>query len=392
VRGRSRGRRWSTWAIGVALLTVLPLSCNSLPSAQRPPGPADAPSPSGPPCRPAPIELRAAAVLVAGLPETLDPDDRLATSLPELGVGGVLLTARNVQSERQVQALTSALRKRSKRPLLITSDEEGGQVSTFRPLLGPTDSAYASGKLPEKTLFARGQLLASYLRHLGVSGDLAPVADVTTGGASTIGSRSYSSVPSGASRDALAIASGLASGGIVPTIKHFPGLGRAQIDTHDKVAVVSTPRPELDRTDLAPFVDAIHAGVPVIMVSHAAYPGLGIRDEPASMSPEAYALLRQLGFTGVAMSDSLGMGAVNLRYDYPKAAVQGLRAGADALLFTDGTQAKRMRDAIVSAVRSGELPEARLDEAASKMTALSGGDPKTLTCRDVQLPAMSPPA
>ncbi len=371
---------------------MLPLSCNSLPEAQRTPVPEEATAPSVPPCRPAPIEQRAAAVLVAGMPETLDPDDRLATELPQLGVGGVLLTARNVESERQVQALTAALRKRSPRPLLITSDEEGGQVSTFRPLLGPTDSAYASGNLPEKALFARGQLLASYLRHLGVSGDLAPVADVTTGGASTIGSRSYSSVPSGASRDALAVAGGLAAGGIVPTIKHFPGLGRAQSDTHAEVAVVSTPRPELDRTDLAPFVDAIRAGVPVIMVSHASYPSLGIRDQPASMSPEAYALLRQLGFTGVAMSDSLGMGAVNLRYDYPKAAVQGLRAGVDALLFTDGTQAKRMRDAIVAAVRSGELDEARLDEAAARMTALAGGDPRALTCRDVQLPSMTPPA
>ena len=287
--------------------------------------------------------------------------------------------------------MTSALRKRSDRPLLITSDEEGGQVSTFRPLLGPSESAYANGKLPADVLFSRAQVLGNYLRHLGLSGDLAPVADVTTGGGSSIGSRSYSSSPGAASRDALAVAGGLSAGGVVPTLKHFPGLGRAEGDTHREVAVVDTPRAEFDRSDLAPFVDAIHAGVPVIMVSHAAYPSLGISDEPASMSPAAYALLRQLGFTGVAMSDSLGMGAVNLRYDYPKAAVQGLRAGADALLFTDGTQAKRMRDAIVSAVRSGELPESRLDEAAARVTALAGGDPKTLTCLDVQLPTMNPP-
>ena len=93
------------------------------------------------------------------------------------------------------------------------------------------------------------------------------------------------------------------------------------------------------------------------------------------MSPAAYALLRQLGFRGVAMTDSLGMGAVNLRYDYPDAAVQALHAGADALLFTDGTQAKRMRDAIVSAVQNHRLSGARLNEAAARMTALAGGDP-----------------
>jgi beta-N-acetylhexosaminidase len=88
------------------------------------------------------------------------------------------------------------------------------------------------------------------------------------------------------------------------------------------------------------------------------------------------------------MTDSLGMGAVNLRYGYPAAAVQALLAGADSLLFTDGTQAERMRDAIVDAVRRGQLPEARLDEAAARMTALAGGNPRELTCRDVALPSL----
>jgi beta-N-acetylhexosaminidase len=88
------------------------------------------------------------------------------------------------------------------------------------------------------------------------------------------------------------------------------------------------------------------------------------------------------------MTDSLGMGAVHLRWDFPRAAVLAVGAGADAVLATDGHQAARMRDALVAAVRTGRLPEARLSEAAARVTALAGGDPVALTCRAVPLPAL----
>jgi beta-N-acetylhexosaminidase len=80
------------------------------------------------------------------------------------------------------------------------------------------------------------------------------------------------------------------------------------------------------------------------------------------------------------MTDSLGMGAVNLRWDFPEAAVRAITAGADAALATDGNQARRMRDALVAAVRSGALPEARLNEAAARVAALAGADPMALAC------------
>ncbi|MDQ1630078.1 MAG: beta-N-acetylhexosaminidase [Frankiaceae bacterium] len=374
-----------------ALASVLPLvgGCSERPDSPLLPSPVVADAPA---CVPAPLPARAAAVLVAGLPETLKPGDPLATSLPRLGVGGILLTQRNVQTDTQVAALTAAIRSRSARPLLVTTDEEGGEVSSFRPVFGRSDSAYAIGTQDPQLLTKRGKFIGTFLRNVGVNGDLAPVADVTRGESSAIGSRSYSSNASTAARDALAVAGGLTDGGVSPTLKHFPGLGRSSDDTHKEVAVIDAPRQELEGTDLAPFVEAIHAGIPTIMVSHAAYPELGITGGPASLSPAAYRLLRQLGFTGVAMTDSLGMGAVNQHFDYPEAGVRALNAGADALLFTDGNQAVRMRDAIVAAVKSGALPESRLDEAAAKVTALGGADPVALTCRDVRLPSLRPTA
>jgi hypothetical protein len=148
---------------------------------------------------------------------------------------------------------------------------------------------------------------------------------------------------------------------------------------------------ELRGTDLLPFQRAIDAGAPVVMLNHLAYAALD-PELPASVSPGAYALLREMGFEGVAMTDSLGMGAINLRWDFPEAAVRAIEAGADAALATDGNQAVRMRDALVEAVRSGRMPEERLSEAAARVTALAGGDPEEMSCLDLTLPSLVVPA
>ena len=176
--------------------------------------------------------------------------------------------------------------------------------------------------------------------------------------------------------------------GVRPTVKHFPGHGRSTTDTHAEAAVVDTSVEELRTSDLLPFQRAIDAGAPVVMLNHLGYAALD-GDLPASLSPKAYALLREMGFEGVAMTDSLGMGAVNLRWDFPEAAVRAIEAGADVALATDGNQAERMRDALVEAVRSGRLPEERLNEAAARTTSLAGGDEQALTCLEMKLPALS---
>jgi beta-N-acetylhexosaminidase len=164
-------------------------------------------------------------------------------------------------------------------------------------------------------------------------------------------------------------------------VKHFPGQGRSGADTHLQRAVVDTTVEELTAVDLVPFQRLIDTGAPVVMMNHLDYTHLDA-DLPASLSPAAYALLRSMGFTGVAITDSLGMGAVNTRWDFPEAAVRAVTAGADAAFATDGRQALRMRDALVAAVRSGGLPESRLDEAATRMARLTKADARALTCAE----------
>lgn len=384
-------------AAAVASGTLLVSCAGPVASGSRPDAPAGAQAapvassralPPSLACCTAPLAERAARTLVVGLPDTLSPADTLAWLVPRLHVRGILLTARNVRSTGQVHTLTRALRAASGGPLLLTIDEEGGRVSSLAPIVGSTPSARLQGTVGAASAQQRATVLAASLRGLGLTSDLAPVADADGGPAGgAIGDRSYAGTPTAAGADALAVARALASGGITPAIKHFPGLGRAAGDTHLSDPIVQADLASLARTDLRPFVDAVLAGAPLVMLGHAEYPAFG-DDLPASMSPAAYRLLRSVGFTGVAMTDSIGVGAVNTRFDYPEAAVRALVAGADAVPATDGRETVRMRDAIVAAVRSGRLPEARLDEAAARVARLGGGDPIRLTCRDAVLPSL----
>ncbi|HVE74422.1 MAG TPA: glycoside hydrolase family 3 N-terminal domain-containing protein [Mycobacteriales bacterium] len=350
------------------------------------------PRPSPSPCTPAPLAQRAAAVIVAGMPHVTTADDVLGQQLVDLGVGGLFLSEPNVESAAQVTALVAGLRARAKRPLLVSTDEESGRIAVTRVLVGagpsPRRLARQRTSAQVRELAAR---MGARLAEVGVDLDLAPVLDLDDGPSrGVIGDRSFSADPQIATDYGLAFAAGLADAGVTPTVKHFPGQGRSREDTHRTGGTVATPLDELRATDLVPFQNAIDRGVPVVMLNHLGYDALDA-DLPASLSPRAYALLRSMGFRGVAITDSVGMGAVNLRWDFPEAAVRAVAAGADAVLATDGNQARRMRDALMSAVRAGRIPETRLNEAAARVTALAGGDPRAMSCADLEMPRLQVP-
>lgn len=346
-------------------------------------------APEGDACVPAPLEQRAAQVLVVGLPGATVSSDAMVDEILDVGVGGVLITTPNVKSSAQVGQFVSDLRALAGRPIVITAGEESGRVATFRSVLGPTPSArsLAAGNSAGEVRDV-AEDVGSGLAALGIDLDLAPVVDLDDGPpAGIIGDRSFSADPATAAAYGLAWAEGLSAAGVQPTAKHFPGHGRVTGDSHIELTTVDASLDELRQSDLVPFAELIDAGVPVVMLDHIAYTVFD-PELPASLSPKAYEFLREMGFEGVAMTDSVGMGAVNLLWSFPEAAVLAVAAGADSVLTTDGSQARSMRDALVEAVRSGRLPEDRLDEAAGRMVALAGGDTQAVTCRTVELPQL----
>ncbi|MEX0659755.1 MAG: glycoside hydrolase family 3 N-terminal domain-containing protein [Egibacteraceae bacterium] len=343
-------------------------------------------------CEGAPLQERAAQVLVVGVPGVTAPTDPLVEEVLDVGVGGVLLTDANVESAEQVRGLVSALRRGAAHGLLVTTDEEPGRVSSFRTLLGATSSARtlaARGDPADVHAFARD--LGGELAALGVDVTFAPVVDVDDGPArGIIGDRAFSGDPETAATYGLAFSEGLTEAGVHPAAKHFPGHGRSDTDSHRTSGLVEASLRELRTTDLVPFAAQIDAGVPLVMVNHVAYRALD-PELPASLAAPTYALLRDMGFTGVAITDSTGMGAVHGTWDFPTSAVMAVRAGADAVLTTDGNQARAMRDALVEAVRDGDLDADRLDEAAGRVLALKGEDTEAVVCHEVApAPTMRP--
>lgn len=345
----------------------------SSPAAPQPtPSPATVALPAS--CADLPLRRRAALVLVVGLPDVTDPDAALVDEVVDLGVGGVFLTGYNVADASQFSALVDALRAGRTPAPLIATDEEWGRVSSFRDLLGATSSPRtlaATRSAPQVRAAARD--LGTALADLGVDWNFAPVADLDDGPAGgVIGDRAFAGSSRDAGRYARAFARGLTRAGVLATVKHFPGHGAVpgDVDPHAKSVPSTATLTELRRQHLPPFEQLIADDVPVVMLNHVTYDSLD--DLPASMSPRVYELLRSTGFDGVAITDSIGMGAVHRRWDFPAAAEQAITAGADAVLATDGSQARRMQRRLVQAVRSGRLPEARLDEAAARMLALHG--------------------
>ena len=341
-------------------------------------------------CRPmTSLAERAAEVLVVGLPNVTGPSQALIAEILDVGVGGVLITGANVETRTQVTRLVGDIKARSRHRLVVSTDEELGRVSSFGEVIGYTSSARRLAR--EDTPDAIRQVArtqATALASMGITVDFAPVVDLDGGPSdSTIGDRSFSVDAAVATRYATAYALGLADGGITATAKHFPGRAQAIGDDHLGRITSGATLESLQGKDLKPFADLIRRGIPVVMVSNVDYAALDATT-PASLSPRTYQLLRSLGFQGVAITDSVSMGAVNQRWDVAEAAVKAIQAGADAVLTTDGSFAKDMVHGLVVAVQKGELSEDRLNQAAGRMIALAGGDPMTFACQSARVPTL----
>ena len=249
-----------------------------------------------------------------------------AAMVRDLHLAGVSVTSDNVADRDQVLAMTSALADAAAAdgrdfPPVIGVDQEGGYVSHLRGVATDFPHFQTAGlaiqadpQLGRRVTRAAALTTGLELRGLGFTWVFAPVADVTIGAADpTIGARSPSEDPTVAGRAIGAAIKGYDDAGIVSTVKHFPGHGTATSDSHDTLPVVDSTLAEIEAHDLPPFASAIANRAPAVMLSHLDLTSIA-PDVPASMAPEVYDLLRDdLGFEGVTITDSLGMGAVGGR-------------------------------------------------------------------------------
>ena len=340
-----------------------------------------------------PLAQQVGQLLVVSFDGTRAPGYALA-ALREHRVAGAILFGGNAPSAASVRALTAQLQRAAGTPqggpasaghvagsgtpgapAIVCLDQEGGAIRTLR--FAP--SAVGQAGQPTPVAAARAATAtARALRGVGVNVALGPVADVAAGtSGSVMASRAY---PGDAARVAASVRAAVAAyrrAGVLPVVKHFPGLGGATTNTDQAAARVGRTRAQL-AADLQPFRAALAAGAPLVMLGHARYPALDARHVASQSHAIATGLLRgELGFDGVEMTDSLEAHAAlaTTDGDVGAAAVRSLQAGADLLLMTGPGSFPLVRDAVIAQARRSPGFRARVLDGAARVLALRRGLP-----------------
>ena len=283
-----------------------------------------------------------------------------------LHVGGIIIS---IGSPLDEAAKLNALQRRAPIPLLIASDLESGTSMRLRggTEFPPNMGVGAGGR--EQDARRIGQITALEGRAVGIHMAFAPDADVNSNPANPIiNTRSFGEEPGAVAALVTSAVRGIQEEGMIATVKHFPGHGDTETDSHLALPVVDASWARLDTLELVPFRAAVRAGVDAVMSAHIALPGIDSgRVRPATLNPGVLTgvLRDSLDFHGLTVTDALGMQGVVKAYGTGEAAVLALEAGADLLLMP--TDANEAVEAVVASVRSGRVTEARLNRSVRKL-------------------------
>ena len=364
-----------------AVLTACCLAACSGPSLDDAQTPTPAPAPVQAPVQ-APVEkqepeqdLRAkvASLMVVGVTNY----DQARWALDQ-GVGGLIIPswadpALLTEPGRNI----NALREQYPRAFSVAIDFEGGRVQRHTQVLGSFMPPRALAGNPPEVIQGTGYDIGVSLRNHGINVDYAPLLDLDVIDLDIVGDRSFNAVPDEVVRVGGLFSQGLVDAGVTPTFKHFPGHGRASGDTHHQLAV-TPPVEELKALDMLPYGPLL-ARFPdaSVMMGHMIVPGMGPVGVPSSLNPEAYRILREgdypggVPFDGVIVTDDLsGMRGLLDFAPTPQAVKMAIAAGADQALWSTGADLPATIDLVVAAVESGEVPLARVDEAAARVERL----------------------
>lgn len=290
--------------------------------------------------------------------------------------GGLILFRRNFTSAEGIRRLISDLEEGLGRRLLVLVDHEGGRVIHLGEGTTVFPDAQAVGVCGRTDLVRRqGEIEAVELRRLGIDINLAPVLDVLTSAWNpAIGTRSYGKDPEQVGEMGRARIEGMQSKGLFACAKHYPGIGEATLDPHQDLPIIRKDWKALKQTDLRPFLKAFEAKVDCVMSSHPVYPELGPHPScPATFSRRMiHDYLRlELGFSGVALTDDLKMGAISKKVSLHEAAPLAVRAGHDLVLICSDPKAQQEAfDALLWAYKKRDLTDSELEESVERIDRL----------------------
>lgn len=287
-------------------------------------------------------------------------------------VGGIILFAKNIENSAQTSALTADIQYDAMYAgtgAFIATDEEGGSITRVQSQLG-TEAVYNMnyyGELNDwNTAFSVGETIGSYLAEYGFNLDFAPVADVNISPYNELGSRIFSTDPRIVADMSGAVTDGLQSQGICSTLKHFPGLGAGNNNTHYGSVWIDRTYEQLIGTEFVAFKGGINAGSDFVMIGHQITSASG-DNLPSDLSHVVVTdwLRSELGFTGIAVTDSHSMGAISNVYTSSEAAILAIEAGIDMILMPNSlTEAVA---GVEQSVQSGRISEERINESVLRI-------------------------
>jgi len=308
------------------------------------------------------LRQRVGQLTISSFPGTAAPD-YIRRRLRARETAGVILFGANGGDRAQWRRLTRSLQGAGGGRALVMVDQEGGDIRTVG-YAGPPASQPFQG--PPRSVRHAARAAGRRLRAAGIQANLAPVADVPRPG-SVVATRSFAGDERGIAARTRASIRGLRDARVAATVKHFPGLGGATVNTDDAPATVRVP---LAR-DLVPFRAAVEESVPLVMLSHASYPELDTRRIASQSRPIVTGLLRErLGFDGVIVTDSLEAEAVLARSGVADAAERSIRAGADLILMTGSASWNEVFPRLLAEARRDPAFRERIRASAARVLAL----------------------
>jgi len=331
-----------------------------------------------------PLEQQIGQFLFIGLPGP-ELDQQTRDLITEVQPGGVIMFGRNVAGLEQLRSLIDGVRELVRIPPLFGIDQEGGLVDRLRRIFTPMPAARTirqHGDLAGARIL--GRVTGEVLRMLGFNLNFAPVMSIMTDDRDLLSnglySRSFGRSPGEVLGYTTVYLRGLQGTGLLGCLKHFPGIGAGEVDSHEEIPVVQLSHDDLIAQDLAPYIELFQRRddrIRCVMVSHGGFPNIDIREEttggllePASLNYNIVTkLLREeLGYKHLVVTDDLEMGAIGRHYEIGDAVVRASLAGEDMMLIcATPEKIRRGHEALIEAARDGRLPKERIKQSLERV-------------------------
>lgn len=324
-----------------------------------------------------PLEDKVAGLFIVtpealtGVSKATQAGDGTQEALNKWGIGGLIYFDQNIKDREQITEMLASTVSKSKYPIFLAVDEEGGSVSRVAKsgidVIQVDDMATIGETGDTAQAYETGLTIGNYLKEIGFNLDFAPVADVAGSDKSAIGDRAFGSDAQMVGDMVANVVEGIEGTGVSSCLKHFPGIGSAEEDTHDGRVETAKTLDEMRSLDFIPFKAGIEAGADFVMVSHITVAAVEDEAVPSSLSKTIMTdvLRNELEFQGIIITDALNMSAITEYYTTEEAAVMAIQGGADMLLMPDDFE--KAYEAVLAAVQEGTISEERIDESLRRI-------------------------